>query len=869
MKSVLSCLILIIATVSCFAAQTVMKSLAKFEANGNNLLRNGGLTDINGSRFRGWDAYYDGYAVEQGAGRDGSDALVCESDDTSRKLGALQTVVLNQSQAYPIGVSCWSKCEGVEGAPGGDYSIYLDLQCADGTPIWGQLRAFPTGTNGWNNQKFVIYTTKPIKSIAVFCLFRNRKGKVWFDDVRVEQLKSTTGVSMLQGQPVQVMPRKKSTSPVVVSAKNGLSLGLDGAAISSVNSMGRQLGCDSPSGFMVRDMKQGSDYYGFSKAAVKDGTLKASCAELGVNLQAQFKPEADCIRVTGRITDTTRKERALNMMFALPVDAPGWSWGDDVRRSRVIQKRDKQNAGMEYINSVGIPCGATTTASLYPVAAISGKRDGLCIGIDMGKIAVYRLFYNSSTRQLAISYDFGLVPDSVKHPGSAEFSFVIYRYDPAWGFRQAWADYARMYPDYFKVRSPKHGIWMPFGDISRIQGWQDFGFKYHEGIENVPFDVANGLLAFRYSEPTTWWMSMPKGGPRTEEAVLAERDKLAATNVMANAVINSGMVDVQGKPCYLVQDAPWCDGAVWNMSVNPYLPKQPNGASVIWNDEVRASDYGSSTKPVRAGEYLDSLEGYITADLNYRKEHYKYSSVPLSFDANNNIVMFKGPAIYEFLKWMSEDIHSMGKLMFANGVPYRFTYLCPWLDVMGTETNWLPGDVFTPDSDETMIMRRSMAYGKPYLLLMNTRFDAFGVDMVERYFKRSAFYGILPGMFSHNAANEAYFDTPKWYNRDRALFKRYIPLITRLSESGWQPVSYARSSNKSVYVERYGKNFITLLNDSEKMQTATIRLDTVILGLKPDLVATERFTGKTIAVSGSAFTVTLAAGDVMMIDLAP
>ncbi len=869
MKFVIVCLVVIISTVSCFAAQPVMKSLVMFEGKGSNLLLNGSLTEIEGQRFRNWAPYYDGYTLARGAGRDSSDALMCESDGTTGRMGALQTVVLNQKQAYPIGVSCWSKSEGVDGIPGGDYSIYLDLQYTDGTPIWGQLRAFPTDTNGWNNHKFVIYTTKPIKSIAVFCLFRNRKGRVWFDDARVEQLRSTASVSMLQGQPVQLMKQPRSKNPgLVVSAKNGLSLGLDGAAVSSVKFNGRQLGCDAPSGFMVRDMKQGSDYYGFS-AAVKDGTLKASCAELGVNLQAVFKPEADCIRVTGRITDITRKERALNMMFALPIDAPGWSWGDDVRRSRVIQMRDTKNAGAEYINAVSIPCGSTTTASLYPVAAISGKRDGLCIGIDMGKIAVYRVFYNSSTRQLAISYDFGLVPDSVKHPGSAEFSFVIYRFDPEWGFRQAWADYARIFPDYFKVRSPKHGIWMPFGDISRIQGWQDFGFKYHEGIENVPFDVANELLAFRYSEPTTWWMPMPKGGARTEEAVLAERDKLASTNLMANAVINSGMVDVQGKPCYLVQDAPWCDGAVWNMSVNPYLPKKPNGASVIWNDEVRAADYGSSTKPVRAGEYLDSLEGYITADLNYRKDHYRYSSVPLCFDDNNNIVMFNGPAIYEFVKWISEDVHSMGKLMFANGVPYRFTYLCPWLDVMGTETNWLPGDVFTPDADETMIMRRSMVYGKPYLLLMNTRFDAFGVDMVERYFKRSAFYGILPGMFSHNAANEAYFDTPKWYNRDRALFKRYIPLITRLSESGWQPVSYAQSSNKTIYVERYGKNFITLLNDSKEPQTATIRLDTAKLGVKPDFTAIERFSGKSIKVTKSAFTVALPAGDVMMVDLAP
>ena len=47
--------------------------------------------------------------------------------------------------------------------------------------------------------------------------------------------------------------------------------------------------------------------------------------------------------------------------------------------------------------------------------------------------------------------------------------------------------------------------------------------------------------------------------------------------------------------------------------------------------------------------------------------------------------------MFEFTKWFCDDVHRLGKLTFANGVPYRFTFLCPWLDVMGTETDWLRG----------------------------------------------------------------------------------------------------------------------------------------------------------------------------------
>jgi len=39
---------------------------------------------------------------------------------------------------------------------------------------------------------------------------------------------------------------------------------------------------------------------------------------------------------------------------------------------------------------------------------------------------------------------------------------------------------------------------MPFTDVSTVQDWQDFGFKFHEGNNNVAWDKAHGILSFRY-----------------------------------------------------------------------------------------------------------------------------------------------------------------------------------------------------------------------------------------------------------------------------------------------------------------------------------------------------------------------------------
>ena len=90
---------------------------------------------------------------------------------------------------------------------------------------------------------------------------------------------------------------------------------------------------------------------------------------------------------------------------------------------------------------------------------------------------------------------------------------------------------------------------------------------------------------------------------------------------------------------------------------------------------------------------------------------------------------------------------------------------------------------------------------------------------MEKYFQRCLFYGFFPSMFSHNAAENPYWQTPRWYERDRHLFKQYIPLIRQVAEAGWEPITGARTSEPRVWLERFGKGengdlFITVINSS-------------------------------------------------------
>jgi len=83
----------------------------------------------------------------------------------------------------------------------------------------------------------------------------------------------------------------------------------------------------------------------------------------------------------------------------------------------------------------------------------------------------------------------------------------------------------------------------------------------------------------------------------------------------------------------------------------------------------------------------------------------------------------------------------------ANATPIRLCWLAPLLDVMGTETNWNPGGNWRPMSDGELLYRRAMCKGKPYCFLMNTRFEDFSHELVEKYMRRSLAYGMFPGFF--------------------------------------------------------------------------------------------------------------------------
>ncbi|MBQ6247897.1 MAG: hypothetical protein IJK04_13585 [Kiritimatiellae bacterium] len=135
--------------------------------------------------------------------------------------------------------------------------------------------------------------------------------------------------------------------------------------------------------------------------------------------------------------------------------------------------------------------------------------------------------------------------------------------------------------------------------------------------------------------------------------------------------------------------------------------------------------------------------------------------------------------------------------------------------------------------------------------------------MVERYMQRVLFYGLQPSMFSVDAASNPYWENPAIYDRDRDLFKKYVPLVREVAEAGWEPVTLARSSNRNVFVERFGRRYLTLCNDTSRPQKTRVTVDFPVRRQ-----AMERISGATIAVSAKGiFTIELQPQSTALVDL--
>jgi len=719
------------------------------------------------------------------------EAFLCDNGSDPRvQRGASQTVLLNQREPRPIVATAWSKAERVGGSRNNDYALYLDLTYSDGTPLWGQTAPFNTGTHDWERRRVVVMPEKPIKRVDFHLLLRRHSGKAWFRGAELRELLAPEGGCVFDGVPV-VVERK-----------------------------GRE-------GFQVRDVAADSDFLWLERQA------------LGLRLEAKRTTRGGASFIQATLTDTSGRERAVTLLYVVPVPGGEVTWFADPRRS------EPARGNREFCLASRFRAG-TGRLSRYPFAAVGTNAGGLAIGIDPMSPAFFRVGYNAATRELFVAYDLGLAPEKP----SATVRFCIFAFEPTWGFRSALARFYELFPHCFRRRVSEQGLWMPFARISKVRGWQDFGFRFKEGTNETAWDDAHDILTFRYTEPMTWWMRMPAGTPRTLQAALAQARAMAAKgDRRAKALLTSGYHDETGNFFAHILDRPWCDGAVWSINSMPAIPGEATDFKNKWNEKLEDALYG----PGRRIRGLQRGLRHPRARLPPRPLPRRPDPVdlrprqppPRNLPRPHRLRVCPGHRARHPRQGQAHDgQRHPGPPLLARTHARR------------------PRQ--RPMSDGELLYRRSLCRAKPYCFLMNTRFEDFGPELVEKYMKRALAYGMFPGFFSPNASQGHYFTRPELYERDRPLFRKYLPLCKRVAEAGWEPITLAHSDDPRVHLERFGTRYLTVFNDSPEPRAATIALD-----FDPAPTSKELVTGKTIRWRERKTRLALGPEDVAVLDLAP
>ena len=227
-------------------------------------------------------------AFEKGFRRDGG-AFVCDNGaDTKARRGASQTVMLDQKRPAPIIATAWSRAEAITGSADSDYALYLDLVYADGSSLWGQVASFTPGNHDWQERRVVIVPDRPVSSVTVNLLLRHHGGRASFRDAKLQTVIAPDGGTVFDGVPV--VPQGKVMQ-----------------------------------GFQVRDVAAASDFVRVERSA------------LGLELEITKSAVSNAVFYDAALRDTTGKDRAVTLVFAVPVAAQGLRWLDDPRRASAVE----------------------------------------------------------------------------------------------------------------------------------------------------------------------------------------------------------------------------------------------------------------------------------------------------------------------------------------------------------------------------------------------------------------------------------------------------------------------------------------------------------------------------------------------------
>jgi len=595
--------------------------------------------------------------------------------------------------------------------------------------------------------------------------------------------------------------------------------------------------------------------------------------------------------INGNLEYLGKGNSCLTLRISIPEKGNNWKWHRGLEKSEIMHQNSIYYDTVS-VSTVLPPDGAFNgktlsdggygdpigqgTMSFYPLCAVSidGKGEGL--GIDLSIPIIYRLGAEIN-KGLIAEFDIATSPLTEKFPNRAFFKLSHFNFNEKWGMRAALKKYYSIYPEAFKKRVVNEGIWLPFTSLRSISNWEDFGFAYHETnsksidtkdgkkLPNILSDKGTSVLSFQYTEP--WDIQLPILTKNIAYDTLISDKMIPADHQLY--IKNSATEDKNGRFQARRLETPWFRSG-WAVSIttncNPDLPGF-NRYQYVIQDEIKPAISMNVD-----GIYFDSMEWNWHHDLNYRSEHFKYTNYPLTFSkAVARSAIWNFTSEFEFMKRISDEMHSQGKLSMGNGHGWN-PFAAANLDLFGAELNWYSSD---DHNTEALDFKRAISFQKPIVFLLNEglndkAFTDAPYHGYEIYFEKLMAYGFFPSFFSVNASSDPYWQDHKKIENGRPFFKKYIPIIKQIAAAGWEPVTGAICSTESIRIERFGYAghlFFTVRNNGSQDVSCEVNLENLELGIQGEFSALEMVSASKVKTDNNKLFLTIPAGRTQVLQI--
>ena len=577
----------------------------------------------------------------------------------------------------------------------------------------------------------------------------------------------------------------------------------------------------------------------------QEGTaFRGSLPDVGLDLDATLKSDEECVRVDGVVRDTTGRDRAVAVRFGLPLDLTGWTWYLDSEERETIQAPKAYRYTYECQSGIG-------ECSVYPWSALSGPRGGLTFALPLSQgPRVFIVQHDQRLPEASITFYFGLTKHAGHHPNCAPFSFVIYRHDPRWGMRSAMERYYRLFPESF-VKRPTYEGYLNYANLERFDPKTHRIGAYGSQVSDAS-DFGEGYKFVWHLHGCYDFRMVPYDDPKRPDDVtimgllqqMVERETKKPRYYTPTAeTIKKICHGSEGQFLYIGDTRYWRPQEGYNRTNKPgwglnfRVNEDPGVSDALAKvSRRRAEAYAKDQdrRPFDAWFTADAIEGYFAnrSGLNYRREHFKTTLVPLTF-GKQSLRPAMPNTIWDFLhKCWWPLTQEFQILTHGNANCYEQAFTLPYVDIPMTEGNWdrdHPGRL-----DRYM---RAMVYQKiwRYWRAWHRVTGVYGEKdpaSVRTQFHRGLAYAVFPCMGPLRSSTgdiEPY----------RAWFRQFVPAIEELSAAGWEPVPHARATEGAV-VERYGsfadgQLHFALRNYASIEKEAVLTIDRSALGIPKEV----------------------------------